>query len=71
MHDDGPGIPRSESDVIFAPYVRGGRSAERGSGRGLGLHIAQRIVQAHGGNVRLVSGRPGTTFHVRLPVEGP
>jgi two-component system, OmpR family, sensor kinase len=70
VHDDGPGIPRSESDVIFAPYVRGRRSALRGSGRGLGLHIAQRIVQAHGGNVRLVFGRPGTTFHVRLPVEG-
>lgn len=70
VHDDGPGIPRSESEAIFAPYVRGSRSAVRGSGRGLGLYIAQRIVQAHGGNVRLVFGRPGTTFHVRLPVEG-
>lgn len=70
VHDDGPGIPRSESDAIFAPFVRGSRSAVWGSGRGLGLHIAQSIVQAHGGNVRLVFGRSGTTFHVRLPVAG-
>jgi two-component system OmpR family sensor kinase len=70
VHDDGPGIPRSESDAIFAPFVRGSRSAAGGNGHGLGLHIAQRIVQAHGGSVRLVFGRPGTTFHVRLPVGG-
>jgi signal transduction histidine kinase len=68
VHDDGPGVSRSEADAIFAPFVRGSRSAVRGSGRGLGLHIAQRIVQAHGGDVRLVLGRPGTTFQVRLPV---
>jgi signal transduction histidine kinase len=68
VHDDGPGIPRSESDGIFAPFVRGSRNPVRGSGRGLGLHIAQRIVQAHDGNLRLVLGRPGTTFLVRLPV---
>lgn len=68
VHDDGPGIPRSERDAIFAPFVRGSRGAGRGSGRGLGLHIAERIVQAHGGNVRVVLGRPGTTFLVRLPV---
>ena len=67
VHDDGPGIPRSEAEAIFAPFVRGSRSAVRGSGRGLGLHIAQRIVQAHGGSVRLMLGRPGTTFQVRLP----
>ena len=70
VHDNGPGVLRSESDAIFAPFVRGSRSPVSGSGRGLGLYIAQRIVQAHGGNVRLVFGRPGTTFHVRLPVAG-
>jgi signal transduction histidine kinase len=37
-------------------------------GSGLGLFIARRIVDAHGGSIGLRSARPGTEFWVELPL---
>lgn len=52
--DDGPGIPESESEAVFAPFRRleGSRNRETG-GTGLGLTIARNILRAHGGDVVL------------------
>jgi signal transduction histidine kinase len=68
--DRGPGIPPGEQDQIFDAFFRG-RSAvqEQVHGTGLGLNLAKRIVEAHGGRISVKSEpMKGTEFAVRLPV---
>jgi signal transduction histidine kinase len=67
--DRGLGIPAEDLPRIFAPFFRGERSRSRGTGGvGLGLTLAKRIVDAHGGTIDVTSevGR-GTTVRVSLP----
>jgi signal transduction histidine kinase len=53
---------------IFEPFFT---TKAKGEGTGLGLSISARIVEKHGGKIR-VDSRPGCTrFEVRLPIEGP
>lgn len=70
--DDGPGIPESELERVFEPFVRleASRSRETG-GSGLGLAIARTIINAHGGDIRLAN-RPegGLTATIDLPIDG-
>jgi signal transduction histidine kinase len=71
VRDHGPGIPEDEQARIFEPFERAKRA--RGMrGAGLGLWIVRRLVEAHGGAVRLASaeGR-GSVFAVDLPRELP
>ena len=67
--DAGMGIPKEEHDKIFDAFyqVDGGSTREHG-GTGLGLSIVKRIVEAHGGTVR-VESEPGSgaAFWVNLP----
>jgi two-component system OmpR family sensor kinase len=49
--DRGPGVPEKDLDAIFEPFYRG-RNGQSVSGYGLGLAIAIRAVEAHGGWVR-------------------
>jgi signal transduction histidine kinase len=67
--DHGPGIPESEQTQIFGRYVRGSGAAQQAvSGLGLGLHIVQRLVAAHGGQVGVDSvPGVGASFWFRLP----
>jgi signal transduction histidine kinase len=63
VEDTGCGIPSEVRDRVFDPFFTTKRS-----GTGLGLAIVHRIVEAHGGEVRLVYSRPGgTLFRIRLP----
>jgi signal transduction histidine kinase len=63
--DAGPGIPRDELPRVFDKFFRGRSSASSGSG--LGLAIVQRVVNDHGGHVRLRSAPgEGTTAEVLL-----
>ena len=64
--DDGPGVPRDEMARIFEPFYRG--RAEDGAGFGLGLAIAQRAVEAHGGNIRASNPEAGG---LRVEIELP
>ena len=67
--DDGPGIPREAQDRIFERFYRvdKARSREQG-GTGLGLAIVKHVVQAHGGEVCLVSEPgAGSRFILILP----
>ena len=67
--DHGPGISREEQEQIFDPFFRGARAREdQIHGTGLGLSLVKKIVEAHGGNIR-VESQPanGTAFIVRLP----
>ena len=61
--DDGPGVPDDVRDKLFDPYF-----TTKTSGTGLGLAICRRLVEAHGGQIRLVASEAGrTTFEIALP----
>jgi signal transduction histidine kinase len=71
VQDRGPGIPAKEQVRVFERFYRGDKSrARKGDvGAGLGLSIAQTLVQAHGGHVTLASAPgQGTTVSFTLPV---
>ena len=69
VSDSGIGIPAEHQQAIFTQYEQGGASvARRYGGTGLGLAITRRLVELHGGEIRLESepGR-GTRFTIDLP----
>lgn len=69
VEDRGPGIPAGERESIFEPFRRlePSRNRARG-GAGLGLAIAHRVAEGHGGSI-VIEDRPGggARFRVRLP----
>jgi signal transduction histidine kinase len=67
--DQGPGIAEEHLSQIFDPFFTT-KGPDQGSG--LGLMICHRVVSDHGGTIE-VRSRPGSgsTFCVRLPLEGP
>ena len=64
--DDGPGIPPGIKNRVFEPFFT---TKEVGSGAGLGLDVARRVVAGRGGGISVESGPEGTRFAVRLPLE--
>ena len=56
--DDGPGVPDSIRKSLFEPFVSEGKQ----KGTGLGLTLARSIATEHGGEVTLLSSRPGETI---------
>jgi signal transduction histidine kinase len=68
VEDSGSGIAADRLPCIFEMFSRGGRF--EGKGLGLGLYIARRIVEAHGGRIWAESqlGR-GSTFFFTLPLR--
>jgi signal transduction histidine kinase len=70
IKDDGPGVPESEFENVFAPFYRLERSRSRETGgAGLGLAVARNIVRGHGGDIAL-SNDPvgGLVLSVYLPL---
>jgi signal transduction histidine kinase len=67
--DHGPGIPQEEQQRIFDPFFRGQRALkDQVHGTGLGLNLVKKIVEAHGGTIRVNSQlAKGTEFVVRIP----
>lgn len=64
IQDDGPGVEASIRDKLFQPFVSYGKQ----NGTGLGLTIAQKIVQDHNGSLQLESSSPGrTVMQIVLP----
>jgi len=62
--DDGPGVESSICDKLFQPFVSYGKE----NGTGMGLTIAQKIVQDHSGKLELESSVPGrTVMQIELP----
>ncbi len=64
VSDDGPGIEPQRARQIFDPYV-----TTKSKGTGLGLAIVRKIVEEHGGSIRLdPAWRQGARFIIRLPI---
>ena len=71
VHDRGMGISPGRQARIFDRFERG-VSAEHFGGLGLGLYISRRIVEAHGGSIRVESQLgSGSTFTIELPLADP
>lgn len=69
--DQGAGIPREEIPRLFKPFERGAAKKTAGEkSTGLGLVIARKIVEAHGGTVSIESelGK-GSTFSFTVPIN--
>lgn len=64
VEDDGPGVPAALRDSLFAPF-----STARTGGTGLGLALARRIAEAHGGRLTLRDDVASTTFRIALPAH--
>jgi len=62
--DSGHGIPPEIRTRIFEPFFT---TKKVGEGTGLGLDVVYRIVQSHGGDIRVESVPGDTRFQVRLP----
>jgi two-component system CheB/CheR fusion protein len=76
VRDNGFGIPQAMQARIFEIFTQVDRELERSQGGlGIGLSIAQRLVEMHGGTIEVASAGCGTgsEFTVRLParIEGP
>jgi len=65
VSNDGPEIPRSDRDRIFEPFFS---TKDVGSGTGLGLSVAQSIVESFDGGLSLAEAGSPTTFVITLPV---
>jgi signal transduction histidine kinase len=64
--DDGPGVPQENRDRIFEPFFT---TKPVGSGTGLGLDIARRLLSRQSGTIELFSAPGRTEFRVTLPLR--
>ena len=70
--DTGPGIAPADAERVFEPFF-----TTKPTGTGLGLPMAARIMQAHGGAIEVISLSAtgevtrGARFRIRLPIQGP
>nr|WP_242589164.1 GAF domain-containing sensor histidine kinase [Corallococcus macrosporus] len=65
VSDQGPGIPAELVTTLFERFIRGPGS----TGLGIGLHLARRIAEAHGGTLEVAqTSSSGTRFELSLPV---
>jgi signal transduction histidine kinase len=71
--DTGIGIPRDEVGSLFTRFGRASNARSRGiSGSGIGLYVARKVVEAHGGALTVHSiEHEGSTFVVTLPTLAP
>ena len=69
IQDNGEGIPENQLEFIFEPFYRVDKSRTKDSGGfGLGLHLCKNIVEAHKGEISVLSKiGEGTTFKIVLP----
>ena len=85
VSDNGIGIDEADQELIFDKFYRvdpvshhsTGDTKFKGAGSGLGLAITKGIIEGHGGRIWVESEgrdeekRPGSTFHVVLPIRPP
>jgi len=67
VHDSGPGIPAAIQSRLFQPFFT---TKPVGTGTGLGLAISHSIIQAHKGEIEVISPEGGgAEFRVRIPID--
>jgi anti-anti-sigma factor len=68
VEDDGPGIPSDQHQDLFEPFRQGDNSLTRtAGGMGMGLALAQRLVEGMGGRLSVdTEARGGSTFRLLL-----
>jgi signal transduction histidine kinase len=71
VEDEGPGLTDEDRETLFTPFVRGSAARETGTrGTGLGLAVAQWLVQGAGGTIAVEARQPrGTRIIVRFPLS--
>jgi signal transduction histidine kinase len=72
VQDTGVGIEPEEAKNLFSKFVRGSGIAQvQPDGSGLGLYIAKRVVEGHGGKIWVESEGEGkgSTFHFEIPIK--
>jgi signal transduction histidine kinase len=63
VKNSGRGMDEKERSRVFEPFY-----SKKKGGMGIGLYLTRKIVEAHGGNIDLVSSaKNGTTFTIRIP----
>jgi len=63
IEDNGHGVPEGiDLDELFSPFI-----THRSSGAGLGLYLAKKIVEAHGGEISLFRIKHGAGVKIRFP----
>lgn len=70
LQDCGPGIPPSEFEKIFEPFVQSSATNNGSGGTGLGLAICKEIINEHGGSIWVQNNNniPGAIFHFIIPL---
>jgi signal transduction histidine kinase len=64
VHDNGPGIAPEQREQVFVPFY-----TTKPDGSGIGLSLARRIAQAHGGQISVLGQEPrGSVFRLSLPL---
>ncbi|MEZ5898604.1 MAG: HAMP domain-containing sensor histidine kinase [Hyphomicrobiaceae bacterium] len=63
VSDNGPGIPPKAREHLFKAF----QGSTKKGGTGLGLVIAQELVQAHGGSLNIIDSDKGATFRIEMP----
>ncbi len=71
VHDTGIGVPTSEQPHLFSKFFRATNARrQRPDGTGVGLFLAKKVIDAHGGTIIFHSTEgEGSTFGFRLPIK--
>ncbi len=65
VSDTGTGIPEEIQSKIFDPFF-----TTKSTGTGLGLSIVHSMVESINGEISFTSNKNGTTFYIKLPIDG-
>ena len=72
VDDQGSGVPEAELSSIFEPFQRSSNASTSRNGYGLGLAIARRAIESHGGTIRAFNKTDGgLRIVIQLPLTKP